>query len=93
MKSSLVFFFLLIPILSSAKFNDCYKEVTQADKNECMLYERDLAVGKLMEEVTTYCSKQDEIKEAKGGSIYPMLVDECMAKKLNQLTGLVDEKN
>lgn len=91
MSSLLILTVLLISSLSYARIKDCHKEITQAEKNECMLYERDLAVGRLMTKVTEYCAKTDDVKEAKGGSIYPMLVDECMAKTLDRLTKRMGE--
>ncbi len=77
---------LLLSTLSFAKIKDCYKEVSQAEKNECMLFERDQAVGRLMTAVTESCATEDEVQESRGGSIYPMLLDECMTKKLDHLT-------
>ncbi len=55
-----------------------------------MAFERDQAVGRLMTKVTEDCAKDDEVKDAKGGSIYPMLVDECMAKRLDRLAKRMD---
>ena len=43
-----------------------------------------------MIEITKWCADKDEIKESLGGSIYPMLLDECMAKKLDKLAKKVD---
>jgi hypothetical protein len=76
--------FLTKPIL--AKIKDCYKEVSQAEKNECMAFQRDQAAWGFMTAVTEYCAAEEEIHESLGGSIYPMLLDECMAKKLGLLT-------
>lgn len=81
---------LLFSSLSFARTKECHAEITQADKNECMLFERDRAVGRLMIEITKWCADKDEIKESLGGSIYPMLLDECMAKKLDKLAKKVD---
>lgn len=90
----ILFFFSLLSfsLMGFAKISDCYKEVTQAGKNECMAYERDLAVGRVMMEVTESCAEKEEIKASKGGTIYPMLLDECMANQLNELVEQVEEK-
>jgi hypothetical protein len=76
--------------LSFAGTKECHIEVTQAEKNECMLFERDQAVGRLMIKITKWCAEKDEVKESLGGSIYPMLLDECMARKLDKLAKKVD---
>ena len=93
MSSLLLITLLLFSSLSYARIIDCHSEITQSEKNECMAFERDQAVGRLMTKVTEDCAKDEEVKDAKGGSIYPMLVDECMAKKLDRLTKRMDEKD
>lgn len=90
MKLLLALIFAFYAPYSLAKVNECYKEISQADKNECMLFERDRAVGRLMIEITTWCADKDEVKESLGGSIYPMLLDECMAKKLDKLAKRIE---
>jgi hypothetical protein len=77
---------LFFSSFSFAKFNECYKEISQAAKNECMLFERDKSVGKLMAKITKWCADKEELKASVGGSIYPMLLDECMAKKIDYLS-------
>ena len=81
---------LLVSLNSFAGTKQCHRELSQADKNECMAFERDKAVGTLMTRVTEYCSHDSEIQEAKGGSIYPMLLDECMTRELLGLVKKVD---
>jgi hypothetical protein len=90
MSSLLITTLLLFSSLSYASIRDCHREITQSEKNECMAFERDQAVGRLMTKVTEDCAKDDEVKDAKGGSIYPMLVDECMAKRLDRLAKRMD---
>ena len=77
---------LFFSSFSYAKVNDCYKEISQAAKNECMLFERNKSVGRLMAKITRWCADKEELQESMGGSIYPMLLDECMAKKLDYLS-------
>lgn len=84
MKSFLILM-LLFTTSIFANTLDCYKEVTQADKNECMAFERDQAIGRLVKNVTEKCADENEISDSQGGSIYPMLLDECMAKEFNKL--------
>ena len=88
---SLMILLFIYSSLGFAKVRTCYREITQAEKNECMLFERDQAVGRLMTKVSEYCAKTEAVREAKGGSIYPMLLDECLAKTLDRLTKRVDE--
>ena len=80
--------FLLLFIFSSESFarpRDCYKKISQANKNECMTLERDKAIGQLMIKITLDCSEKEEIKESKGGTIYPMLLDECMTLEIRRI--------
>jgi hypothetical protein len=77
---------LLFLISSSfANTDSCEQEVTQVEKNECMIFERNKAIGDLMKKVTIRCSRTPELKAAKGGSIYPMLLDECIEKEVRRL--------
>jgi len=93
MKILFVFTLLFCSFLTLASPRDCYKEQNQSDKNECMLFERDRAVGRVMTEVTEYCADQDEIRAAQKGTHYLMLLDECMAKELNNLARDVEEED
>ena len=88
---------LLLIVLTFLSFNtfaglqDCRRQVSQADKSECMLFEKDRAIGRLMTEITKSCAERSEIKESKSGSIYPMLVDECMIQEINTLLKYVED--
>lgn len=87
-------FLILLTLVSSslwARTSDCLKEASQADKNECMSYERDKAVGELVKKVTEKCTKDLELEESEGGSIYPMLLDECLAKEFRSLKKSISE--
>jgi uncharacterized protein YecT (DUF1311 family) len=86
-----IIIFVLISLPSFADVKDCHRQVSQADKSECMMFEKDRAIGRLMTEITKECAEKKEIRESKGGSIYPMLIDECMIKEINSLWKYVDE--
>ena len=51
-----------------------------------MMFEKDRAIGRFMKELTEKCAEEKEIKESKGGSIYSMLLDECMVEELDDLS-------
>lgn len=87
----LVILLSLFSLNSFAGLQDCHRQVSQADKSECMLFEKDRAIGRLMSEITKSCALRAEIRESKGGSIYPMLIDECMVKEINELSKYVGE--
>lgn len=86
MKSMLLLLALSISQPALASLRDCYRQVSQADKNECMMFEKDRAIGRFMKELTEKCAKDEEIKESKGGSIHSMLLDECMVEELDDLS-------
>ena len=88
---SLLIALVLYSSFALAKISDCHREISQADKNECMTFEKDRAIGKLMKRVTEYCAEKDQVSDSKGGSIYPMILDECMTKELLELTQEVDD--
>ncbi len=86
MKSLLSILVLFISHSTLASLRDCYRQVSQADKNECMMFEKDRAIGRFMKELTKKCAQDEEIKESKGGSIHSMLLDECMIEELDDLS-------
>jgi hypothetical protein len=75
----------IFSLTASASLRDCYRQVSQADKNECMMFEKDRAIGRFMKELTQKCAGNEEIKDSKGGTIHSMLLDECMINKLDDL--------
>lgn len=78
--------FLLLTITSvQASRRDCYRQITQADKNECMMYEKDRAIGRFMATLTKKCAGRPEVKEASGGTLQSMLLDECLIEELNEM--------
>jgi len=84
--NKLVFMALLIPVLTQAfSKQDCLSEITQSEKSECMTLLKNEAIGDLVSVVSVYCSHKKEIKESEGGTIYPMLLDECMEKEFRGL--------
>lgn len=86
MKSLLLLIPLFISQTALASLRDCYRQVSQADKNECMMFEKDRAIGRFMKELTEKCAEDEEINESKGGSIHSMLLDECMIEELDDLS-------
>lgn len=90
---SMLSFIALILLYSSASFanvRDCDSEMDQEERNECMAFERDRAVGKLMSKVTKECAGELEDRDAEDDANYPMLLDKCMTKKLLKLSESVD---
>lgn len=87
MKFFFTFMLMLYVPISLSSNRNCLKEKSQVEKNICMLFERDQAIGRLMTEVTIWCANKNKenVKEPLGGLNYSMLLDECMAKKLNDL--------
>jgi hypothetical protein len=92
MKSLLFILALIFSFTSLAKIHDCYKEETQENRNECMLFERDKAVGQLMAVVTKSCANRIGEQTTKTEAIYPMLLDECMANELSELARQVSKQ-
>ena len=84
LKIIISFLFLLSQALADS--DDCQNEITQGEKSHCMTYERNLAIGELMKKVTIRCSKNPEIKVSKGGSLYPLLLDECIEKEITKIS-------
>lgn len=72
--------FTLLTCTTFASTTDCYQEEDPRDKRDCMIFERDQAIGRLMSKLTRSCEAEAE-----------WMVDECMAKKLDELTGQVEE--
>lgn len=74
-----------------ARTSDCYKKQSQEKKNECMAFERDKAIGGLVNEVTEKCSQLPQMQEEEGEeeeigpSSQPMILDECMSKEFKKL--------
>jgi hypothetical protein len=84
--NKIVFMALLIPALAQAfSKQNCLREITQAEKNECMTLLKNEAIGDLVTVISIYCSHKKVIKESEGGTIYPMLLDECMEKEFRRL--------
>ncbi len=90
MPSLLIIALVFYSSLSMAKTSECYREVSQADKNECMAFEKNKAIGKLMKKVTEYCADKGQVSDSKGGSIYPMVLDDCMTKEILELAQEVE---
>jgi len=44
-----------------------------------------------MAKITRWCAQKEELKASIGGSIYPMLLDECMANKLDYLSKHIEK--
>ena len=82
----IIILFLLLLSQAIAASDDCQNEVTQVEKSHCMTYERNLAIGELMKKVTIRCSRNPEIKASKGGSLYPLLLDECIEKEITEIS-------
>lgn len=93
MKSLLFISAMLMSLSAAASLRDCYRQVSQADKNECMMFEKDRSIGRFMKELTEKCAEEDEIKESKGGSIHSMLLDECMIEELDDLSQKMKKDN
>ena len=55
------------------------------------MLQRHNSVGRLMAKITRWCAEKEELKESIGGSIYPMLLDECMANKLDYLSKNIEK--
>lgn len=85
MKTLILILLITFSLPSFAKLKDCYAKVSQAEKNECMTFEKDQVIGQLMTRITLICSEKEEIRDSKGGSIYPMILDECIAKEITKL--------
>lgn len=69
-----------------ASVQDCYRQITQADKNECMTFEKDRAIGRFMAAITKKCARDKEVRESAGGTLQSMLLDECLINELQDLT-------
>ncbi len=70
---------------------ECYKKPSQEKKNECMAFERDKAIGGLVNEVTEKCSQipqmqqEEGVEEEVGPSNQPLVLDECMTQEFKKL--------
>lgn len=53
---SLLTSLVLCSSFALAKISDCHQEISQADKNECMSFEKVKALDKLMKKVTKFCA-------------------------------------
>lgn len=82
---------ILISVPLWAAKSDCYKRPSQEKKNECMAFERDKAIGGLVNEVTKKCSQTPQMQEEEGAeeevgpSEQPMILDECMSEEFKKL--------
>lgn len=70
---------------------ECQKKITQAEKSECMELIKDEAIGDLVTHITVYCSEKKEIKESEGGTLYPMLLNQCLEKEFKHLDKIFNE--
>lgn len=85
-------FILYLPLFAQAMSSkECTKKITQAEKNECMALLKDEAIGNLVRNVSIYCSEKNEIKESEGGTIYPMLLDQCLEEEFRHLNRIFNQ--
>ncbi|MBA2405922.1 MAG: hypothetical protein H0V66_14190 [Bdellovibrionales bacterium] len=82
---------LLLSPLGFTREQDCRKNDSWAEKNECMAFERDQAVGRLMTKVTEDCAEESKVEDSEGEREYQMVLDECMVKKLDDLSKRIDK--
>ena len=91
MKYLLLFCLLLFGSNLYASVTDCYGYLDQREKDECMSFERDQAVGHLMTSIGVYCSEKESVKKSQGKKSHSMKIDECMAKELEDLAIYVEQ--
>jgi hypothetical protein len=82
----MIYLIIFLVSFAHASVRDCYRQITQADKNECMTYEKDRAIGRFMAALTKKCSREKEVKESAGGTLQSMLLDECLIRELREVT-------
>lgn len=86
MKKILLALVLVLPLAAFAQADNCENPETQIELNICSAKAAKEALLGLEQKIYMVCAQKEEIAQSRGGSIYPLLLNLCVAEKLEQIT-------